>query len=345
MSVIRYVVNKKKNVTYVYISENKKVDGKNRRRDIKNLGVLGKEVNLRQAQRILAEYNSGLRETKVRKVTFKQAHDYFKPIYKDKVAIGEIRQRTFETFEYAMKKALPHFGHILLDELDIDDFENFKTMLIKNDGNNPYTVRIHLSEIKKILNYSIDKKWIKSYPPIRNVKINSKKEADVYSEEEIKLLLENAANNDQIFYIKLLLYTGLRPHEAVQLKIEHVNLDDNQITIESYQKNKLGGKIPLHCTLKEAIISRINEGSIIDYISPYRKAKYATRAVQRIGRRLGIECSSYKFRATFNTRLIKMKIDSSVRAKLLRHSNIDTQYRFYTGDIDETLNEAISCIS
>lgn len=107
----------------------------------------------------------------------------------------------------------------------------------------------------------------------------------VPTEEEIKRYYEvvwNSKNFQDMLIIKTLLYTGIRVSELINIKIEHINLNECQIKIEQGK----GGKdriAPFPPLFKETLAMHI--ANMMKSKSKYlfesnRKKKYTDRAIR-----------------------------------------------------------------
>ena len=330
------IAKKVKKQTLYYIVENKRIEGKLHRDYLKSLGVCTKtEVKVQ-----FANFTALNKHKEVKGLTLNKAYLEYRKLYEQQIGNG-VKQRTFDTFVYAMNKILEMLGNELLSEIDFSKIEAVKLDLVNKDKFSARTINIHLTELSKLLKFGYQKKWISSLPEIKRVpEVNTNKQIDTLSREEIEALLE-VANDSQSLYLQLMLFAGLRPNEALRLLWKDVNLKDGYIEVLSDNKLKRGRRVPMHSRLQSIFetVPRVNE-----FVSPFRDSKYASRSMKRLEKRTGIKCNPYKLRKTFGSILVQTGTDSIFIAKLMGHASIQTTYQYYLNLKDEQLQNAISSI-
>ena len=88
-------------------------------------------------------------------------------------------------------------------------------------------------------------------------------------------------------------------------------------------------RIPLHTELKKILL---NTKKSDEYVSPYRKASYACKAIKRLSHTdLPQHINPYNFRKTFGTWLAQKNVPTYKLAKLMGHKNIQTTLKYYIG--------------
>ena len=202
-------------------------------------------------------------------------------------------------------------------------------------------INMHLTELKKILEYCENIEWILDVPKIKRLPEKSmNKTIDYLKNDEILKLLENA-NKEQAFYLSLMIYTGMRPHEATALNWDNVDLEKNIINVESSNRLKLGRQLPLHPKLKEILLGGERTS---EFVSPYRQTEYAKKAMTRIEKITQIKCNPYKLRKIFGSILARMNVTHFKTAVLMWHKNVQTTFQYYTGLDDSDLAKSIGQI-
>ncbi len=344
-----------------------------------------KYITMKQAKLMLYEYNLKGDNTSPKSCTPKTIQDLyhsFLPVYKkqkamdyyngltitepdryssyehfiDAVDNGKCRLSAPDILRQRLNHIMPLIGHVKLNEYDVDTSDLILEHLhLKNMT--PVTMSKVFIEFKRLFKYAKSKKFITSIPDLPVIKIDkvvNVKVTDVYSEQDIKFLLDNA-NEDQQFLIHIYLETGMRPEEGAYLSINpksktYCDLDNKVIVIKSSRANKRGRTIPLSKHLNILINNRIACGLVREdgHLNPYSLtySKHSPTANQgRAFRRL---CSRLKMsekhnsnclkmlRATVNTRLINKNMSTDLRNQYLGHSeSIGRDH--YTGSLlDET---------
>ena len=115
-----------------------------------------------------------------------------------------------------------------LTTLDLQDFYDYQY----KQGKSPRTILHYYRNINQILEKARKTKLIVSNPN-EDCQIEKPKQfiPNVYSKKELLNLLEKIKNCDIAVPIILIAYYGLRRSEALGLKWERINFEDNQITI------------------------------------------------------------------------------------------------------------------
>lgn len=183
----------------------------------------------------------------------------------------------------------------------------------------------------------------------------SEKEVEVFSDEEIEKILfyindkQKISQRDRLV-IMLLLFTGLRVSELVNLKIADIDL----LTLSLKVVGK-GGKfreVPIKLELKEAIKEYLegerkehkhNESEYLLLTQRADKMDKDTvnKLLRKHGKKLNIKMKPHKLRHTFCTRLIKKGVDLTTVAKLAGHANVQTTGQFYINTSREDQQRAI----
>jgi integrase len=132
-----------------------------------------------------------------------------------------------------------------------------------------------------------------------------------------------------MFY--LLLYTGLRPSDIIDIKVEDIDLKN--MTLNYYSsKVKVHNIIPLHNKLKPILTERVNQiktGNIFEYATDGEMGK----AFRRYLERLKLDNKGYglrTFRKTFATRAFEEGMNLLSTSRLLGHRTMQTTQKYYT---------------
>lgn len=313
-------------------------DGK--RKYIESLGYVSKT----EAGKRLAEYNAGKKRISPSKITIEEAINDFEEYYQTKIG-EEIKQGTFNIFIDLSKNVSKLIGHISLSELRRKDIENLKIALKKEHGYPNRTVNMHLTELKKVLEYAEDEEWIEGYPKIRRLsESGTEKITPTFSSSDLEKLIEGSQKYAHIFkkdlflYISLMKYTAMRAQEACMLEWKDINFKEGWIFIRSENKHKPGGYIPLLIPLKKILkdTERADE-----FVSPFRKSSYAYRSLKRLATYTGIQVGPKMFRTSIATILAEEGVDLATIAALLRHSNIQTTNKSYVKLQIQAIGKAI----
>jgi len=338
------VSKKKKNKKYWYIVENKTVDSKLARDYVKNLGACTKaEANTELAHYVTLNHNKGRGN-----IILLEAYSEFLVHYKKQIG-KTIKQGTFVIFQDFTKKTFKLLGHQKLSELEYSHIERLKNHLSDDHQLSNRSVNMHLTELKKVLNYSIKRGWMTNYPQIQRLSEAKPDHAvDALTREEFANLLLYA-NPKQALYLNLMFYTGMRPPECVQLTWKNIEMtsDDpnkNYIDIISDNKKKAGRRVPLSLKLK--LLLQEIQGEPDDYVSPYRNSKYAYTALKRLEKvsKPMVEVYPYKLRKSFGSIMAQSGAPIDRVSKIMGHSDIQTTMKYYIRLNDEVLTDCISLL-
>jgi integrase/recombinase XerD len=165
-----------------------------------------------------------------------------------------------------------------------------------------------------------------------------------YLEDHTKVIIRNKL----IAY--LLLYTGVRVTELVNIKLADIDTLTNSLTVRGK-----GGKVR-EISLRQDVLqlikqyqqgermqSRFNES---EYLLVSQRSKKMHRDAVRdwlaiVSKELGMKLHPHLFRHTFCTRLIKKGIDLTTVSKLAGHSTVNMTARFYIQTTREEKQNAV----
>ena len=183
----------------------------------------------------------------------------------------------------------------------------------------------------------------------------SEKEVEVFTDDEVEKLLfyiqgENILSRDRLIVL-LLLYTGVRVSELVNIKLRDVDLLSMNLTI-AWGKGGKRREVPLKGEVIEAIKEYLQgqrkDNKFVDseyLILTNRSAKMDRDAINRLLNRLesklSIRMHPHKFRHTFCTNLLKRGVELTTVAKLAGHSSIQTTASFYINTSQKDKREAV----
>lgn len=136
----------------------------------------------------------------------------------------------------------------------------------------------------------------------------------------------------------VLLYTGLRVSELVNVKLTDINYLTNTLLIRGK-----GGKlreVPLRSDVLESIQKYIlgerctTKFTASEYLLISQRADKLHRDTIRkwleiVGKKLKIHIHPHMMRHTFCTRLLRNGVDISIVAKLAGHSSVNTTMKYY----------------
>lgn len=197
----------------------------------------------------------------------------------------------------------------------------------------------------------------------------------VIEAEEMKRILDAAKASKYEMYFRILAQTGMRPSEALGLKISDIDLKEGVLHIRrgitlygrSPLKTALAKRdLPLSDQLKKVLLlqkSRVafltKEGWLFPASSGTPEMNAVRHALRRILKQTevwergghnhlkkvsllkpAVVCSLYDFRHTFATRMAESGVHPKMLQKLMGHSDIKTTLSYYIDVTDKMVDEA-----
>ena len=211
--------------------------------------------------------------------------------------------------------------------------EEYKTSLLKfnsrTESFSPALVNLTLRLLRDVLEYGIKLGLINDNPTlhIRLCPVTPRKKYYFLKEEEIHQLLTGAAP-DFAFIIQVILHTGLRVTELVNVKWIDIGWQENTLIVRSKVK-KEERKIPLDLELRERLNAKGEKKKEESFVfmeedgSPLRAARLKEQ-LEELVKRNGIKksVSFQTFRRHFAGELLKRNIALPKLLKLLGEQDI-----------------------
>jgi integrase/recombinase XerD len=238
-------------------------------------------------------------------------------------------------------------GNIFTGKLTRFHVTAYKNFLVKNNYE-INTINKKINSLQSFNQFLINKKYItEKVVDLKRDKLKiaggSEKEVEVLTDEEIDKLLfyiqsEEVTSRDRLI-IHLLLYTGVRVSELVNIKLRDIDLLSMNLTI-AWGKGGKRREIPLKAdvvdSIKEYLEGERRNSKFADseyLILTNRAARMDRDAINKIlsklEKRLDIRLYPHKFRHTFCTRLLKKGVEISTVSMLAGHASIQTTVQFY----------------
>ena len=278
--------------------------------------------------------------------TFKDIKDLWYQNYKKNVSDVTLNNLTIQL------KKLDVFDEIKIKELKIHTIQKFF-----DDMNNSYGTKSFVRSILNMIfdfavkNEFIETNKIKFIELGKNEKVIQRK---IFTREEIKTMFDNLDSSNR--YIKkmtygtlILIYTGLRVGELINLKTKDVDLEKNIISIVESKTTAGIRKIPI----SDKIVNLFKNN--IDYSKEYfffnkkgNKYEYFNFKFQfeKMLDLLGLERHTiHDTRHTFATLLNNANANSTSIIKLIGHSDFSTTENIYTHKDIEELRKAVNLLN
>lgn len=158
------------------------------------------------------------------------------------------------------------------------------------------------------------------------------KEIIIFSKKDIVSLIKGLKdkNNNFISTFYLLLYTGLRPCDIYNLKVEDIDLQEG--TFKYYSpKTRTYFMVPFHPDLAPILKARIDEVGT-EKLLEYSTINNIGKAFRRYLMQIGLTVHGYDlrtFRKTFITTAHECGLDLATVSKLAGHFQITTTEKYY----------------
>lgn len=281
-----------------------------------------------------------------RDITFEDfLTEYFLPYAETHYVKG-----SFDTAVHLCKAALPFLKGKSLRRIQAADIERFKNArtakLTKHDTTRkPATIVRELGVISKVFSYAIKNDFLEFNPCSRVERpLVDNLQDQILSQADRAKFLASFQSDWARDVCELILNTGLRQNDA--LGLTKFNVDWNLSVIRLLQ-GKTGRKveIPMNYRVKELLQAHRHNGSDLFFPSP-KTGKQGTslkKAIAGACRRAKISTFGTRvLRRTFGTLLDELNYSSSVKAKLLGHTDLRSVHRYERGK--DILREAVESL-
>ncbi|CAI8300223.1 MAG: Tyrosine recombinase XerC [Formosa sp. Hel3_A1_48] len=259
----------------------------------------------------------------------------------------------------AYQKDLEVFQNYLLDEFSDDNltdisYSQIRTWIIQlvDEGNSNRTINRKISSLNSYYKFLIKIGDLKHSPLAKHKALKVQKKVHIpFSEEEINAVLNSAATHDfealrNKLIVELLYSTGIRRSELINLKINDVDLVQQQIKVLG-KRNK-ERYIPLISTVQETLKLYLEMRNTLKHIVAtdflfltQKGAKTYGTLVYRVINTYFSEASSkvkkspHILRHSFATHLLSHGADLNAVKELLGHSSLAATQVYTHNNISE----------
>ncbi len=157
----------------------------------------------------------------------------------------------------------------------------------------------------------------------------------IFTDDDRKSILTNLTkkkkNSNFKLMIMMLMYSGLRPSDIINITVEQVDLKKMTIRFHSPKVDRWYNR-PLHSKLKTSLrqrIKKVNSGKLFEYSNVKNMGKAFSRYLEDIK----LDSKGYvltTFRKNFISRSQEKGIALSAASLLAGHSKISTTMDYYT---------------
>ncbi len=293
--------------------------------------IIGYAPTKKEAMQMLADYNANPYDVSVSKTTFAEVYE---KMYAEKEGI--VSASTLQSYEYAFKSCTALHNR-LFAELRLQDLQS---VIDSSDKNYPTLKKIKIL-YKLLYNYAMKYDLVsKDYAKYVNLdaqKLNyeAKSEEEKHlTHDEVKLLWKRKEDNF-CQSVLVLMWTGLRIMEFLELKTEDVHLEERYFFIPKGKTLNATRRVPIADVIYPYFEKWYGDGKE-EYLFKMgsshgnKPVSYDTyrRTFTGLMESLGLSYTIHATRHTFSSLLADLDVSSTIRSKLEGHS---------VGNITETV--------
>lgn len=240
-----------------------------------------------------------------------------------------------------------------LDKLNSKKIRQF-TVYLKMKGNTPATIARKINFLRSFSKFCINEDYLTENPMKKVETPRKEKRVPVYlSNDEMERLLATPTKLVEKTVLYLFAFTGIRRQELVNLDLQHIDLENNLLTVRHGKGNK-DRVIPINQRLKAVLQSYLIYRPQVDHpalIIGVYKGRISPTALNNIFQRnlakSGIKregLSIHKIRHTFATLLLHNHVDLVTIQNLLGHQDLTTT-QIYAHTNMERLRYAVDVLN
>lgn len=303
---------------------------------------LGTFATKAEAEKALASYNDSPYDLEKKVTTVGELYAVWSEYYFERVARSSVRTVT-SAWKYC--EGISNLSLKKLNKGHIEDVMNKGYILIPNGvhkGEKRYASACTKCRIKSMFNLMLDYAYDRNLV-VKNVArtfdVNdmrkeagySRKIKQPFTDEEIELLWKWVDKVEKVDMILLGIYSGFRPQELCNLKLENVDLDGNQIVGGMKTPAGTDRVVPIHPLVKPLVEKAYREAVEFGSIWLFNKRKgihgehltydMFRRAFERAMAELGIEGKTgHCPRVTFVTKCYSAGVPEHIVKRIIGHS-------------------------
>ncbi|BEO90653.1 site-specific integrase [Fusobacterium nucleatum] len=239
----------------------------------------------------------------------------------------------------------------ILNEYKISDIKLFQLQKIFDEMSFSYNYKGNCkSVLNRIFDFAVKNDFVESNK-VKFVELGKKNiviERKIFTKKEIEVLWKNLEIKN-VYLILILIYTGMRVGELLNLKVADVDLDNKVIYIRKSKTDAGVRTIPIPDKVLSLFTDNIcykNEYFI--FTKTFNQMSYMSfrYIFESILRKVGLQKHTiHDTRHTFATMLNNADANSTSIIKLIGHSDFSTTENIYTHKDIEELRKAINSIN
>lgn len=303
---------------------------------------IGYYPTYKDALNALSVYNTNPYDLELLNIKFKEAFDKW-----SKWKYPQVSDSTVNGYESAIK-------HLeLLYSRNLQDITTDMLQTIIDDKDIGYGIKrkiiVIFNQLYKF--YSDDIKNLKDITTrivMPKSASNTKVEEKIFTLDEIKLIWNNLGNFKDLDILLILLYTGFRINELLNIKTENVFLEEGYIIGGNKTKFSINRKVPIHHKIKPFIEKRYDKNK--PYLirnakdEKFKYSNYKRERFERLMHALDMKHTPHDTRHTVATYLQVNGADKIAIRQILGHAGKDITEQVYTHAIIEDLRKNIELL-
>ena len=254
----------------------------------------------------------------------------------------------------ALKHFLPAFKDKNITDISVSDIKAYQLqrrleIMNKNAGKKESEINFdwlnkEILILSNFFNFCIEKGYIDKNPAFKIKKLNTLSRLKTLSDQDINKLIAGATNKLTSDLITFLIYTGCRKGEALNLKWDDVDLQNDVIAIKG-TKTKYDRYVPISKPLKDLLSGLANLPNPIhcEYVfnDDGRKLGDFKRSFHTACRNAGLkDLRIHDLRHVFASKMVMNGTSLFITGELLGHRTTQMTKR-YSHLVPETLRKAV----
>lgn len=299
---------------------------------------LGYYKTKREAENELLSYNSNPYDANLKKITFLEVFEKFIEIQKNK----GVAKSTLDGYKTFKKRCGEKLMNVKMQELKTLQLQNSMDELVKR-GLASESLRVHkvilVSIFKLAMKLDIVQKNYASFiaiPKSKPVLIRR-----IFTESEIEKLW-NCVEIKNVDIVLILIFTGFRVNELLNMQRENVDLENRCLKGGSKTKAGKNRVVPIHPKIFELIKNKYDNTNDYLFLNHFkRKMSYMT-FYQRFGKMmemLDMKHTIHDTRHTFATMISEASQNQKAITEMIGHASISMTEKYWHTNLEKMRKE------
>lgn len=284
----------------------------------------------KDALECLANYNSDPHELQKSTITFAELYNEWAERKFEK-----IENSTQDTYKLVFKKSEALYN------IPFKDIKTEQMQKVIDANKELQMIRQFKYLYNQLFKYAIKYDIDKNYAQYLELPVKKESKPKVpFTKEEIDLFWRNL-HIEYTDILLILLYTGLRINELLQLKNENIHLNERYLFVEK-SKTKAGiRKVPIHKKIAPLIEARIKPENI--YLLPNRqgnpidKNSFRKSQFYRLRKQLNFDHIIHETRHTFISQCNRLNLNEVAVQRIIGHANINITQHYTNKTLDDLI--------